>query len=72
MKLFLYREDLKREHEGLDFNKVEFEHFKEYARNATVHCAVSTFQDSETRQKEIRKPSDFSFEAVKKMAGYKN
>lgn len=57
MILVLHREDLKREHEGLDFDKVEFEHFKEYARNATRHCAVATFQDHvKQREKEI-KPS---------------
>lgn len=55
MVLVLHREDLKREHESLDFAKIKLEHFKEYARNATRHCAVATFHDHvEQREKEIR------------------
>lgn len=55
MVLVLHREDLKREHESLDFDKVEFKHFKAYARNAARHYVAIKFQDRiEQREKEIR------------------
>lgn len=57
MTLMLYRQDLQEQFNKLDFDEGRFEHFKEYAQNATRHCAVATFANNSIlinrQQKEI-------------------
>lgn len=54
MELILKREDLKPEYAEIEFEEIQYKHFKAYARTAVDHCAVATFEQNPYGKKEIR------------------